>query len=65
MQVEAHYVYSIMKATLMSQQNDPLVKALMKKHQLKTFKLTNVDWDGTMNAPYQFGEVDAKRKSEF
>lgn len=52
MQVEALYVYSILKSVIRSQKNDMMIRKLMTKHELKCSEPPLVDLDGTMFPKY-------------
>ena len=52
MQVEALYVYSILKSVIRSQKNDMFIKKLMTKHHLKCSEPPLVDHDGTIFPKY-------------
>ena len=52
MQVEALYVYSILKSVIRSQKNDMYIKKLRNKHELKSSEPPLVDHDGTLFSKY-------------
>ena len=48
MQVEASYVYYILKSTMRSQTKDPVIKTYLIKYEIKTLIPPIVDNDGTI-----------------
>ena len=52
MQVESLYVYSMLKAILISQNKDPMVREMMNQLEIKSFIYPPVDNDGTMFEKY-------------
>ena len=65
MQVEALYVYSILKSVIHSQKDDMLVRNLMGKHGLKSLDPPLVDHDGTMFSKYSMLPFSAERREDW
>jgi len=64
MQVEALYVYSILKSVIRSQRDDMLIRKLMSKHGLKSLDPPLVDHDGTMFSKYEMLPFSAERRED-
>ena len=65
MQVEALYVYSILKSVLHSQSHDPMIQKLMAKYGLKTLVAPTVDANGTMFKKYEMLEFSEVRRDDW
>jgi heme oxygenase len=42
-EVEAYYIYSLMKSVLVTQEDDDIIRPLLHKHNVKTFKIADPD----------------------
>ena len=65
MQVEALYVYSILKSVIRSQKNDLMIQKLMNKYALKSFEPPLVDHDGTMFKKYTILRFSKERREDY
>ena len=65
MQVEALYVYSVLKSVLHSQSHDPMIQKLMAKYGLKSLVAPAVDQNGTMFKKYEMLEFSEERRDDW
>ena len=65
LQVEALFVYSILKSVIRCQSNDAVVAELIEKSGLGSIRLPRVDLDGTMFKKYERPLHSEKQREDF